>query len=189
MPTKRKLETIEELKERFTRCTITVVTDHTGMGANTLMELRRNMLERDVEYRVVKNTLTYLAADAADKPQIREIVQGPTALAFGYGDPVEAAKALEEYIRVNRSPMAIKGAVMEGRTLSASQVTALSKLPPRAELLARLLGQAQTPLYGLMGQLQAPMYKMLDVLNRPLASLAVLLQQRMEQLKSQEVAG
>ena len=189
MPTKRKIETVEELRERFVRCTIAVATDPTGLGVNTLTELRRKMRERDVEYRVVKNTLTYLAADAADKPQIREIVQGPTALAFGYGDPVETAKALEEYIRVNRSPMAIRGAVMEGRALSPSQVTTFSNLPPRAVLVARLLGQAQAPLYGLAAQLQAPMYRLLGVLNGPLASLAVLLQQRAEQLKSQEVAA
>ena len=186
MPTKKKMDLVEELSEKFTRCTITVATDYTGLNVNTTTELRQKMREKEIEYRVVKNTLTYLAAESANRPQIKQIVQGPTALAFGYKDPVEVAKALEEYIRVNRSTLTIKGAVLDGRTLTPAEVLSLSALPPRIDLVAQLLGQLQLPLVTLMGQLQAPIRGLLTVLNGPLASLAILLQQRAEQLKSQE---
>jgi large subunit ribosomal protein L10 len=189
MPTKKKVEFVEELREKFTRCTITVATDYTGLGVNTMTELRRAMREKQIEYRVVKNTLTYLAADAAERPQIKEIVQGPTALAFGYEDPVDVAKALEEYIRVNRSVLAIRGAVLDGRALSPAEVTMLANLPPRAQLVAQLLGQTQAPLTGLLGRLQAPLYGLLGALNGTLTSFGSVLQQRVEQLKVQGEVG
>jgi large subunit ribosomal protein L10 len=186
MPTQNKVDTVEELREKFTRCTITVATDYTGLPVNTVTELRQRMRERDIEYRVVKNTLTYLAADSANTPQIRDIVVGPTALAFGYKDPVDVAKALDEYIRANRSTLAIKGAVLDGRVLTPDEVVRLSTLPPRSELVAQLLGRVQLPIAALMGQLQAPIGGLINVLNGPLASLSILLQQRAEQLKSQQ---
>ena len=189
MPTKRKRELVEELKEKFNRCTIAVSTDYTGLSVNNMTELRQQMREKDIEYRVVKNTLTYRAADSAEKPQMKDIVHGPTALAFGYGDPVDVTKALEEYIRVNRSPLAIRGAVLEGRTLSAIEVSYLSTLPPRNVLIAQLLGQMQFPLTSLLGQLQAPLRGLVTVLNGPLVSLSILLQRRVEQLKSQEASS
>ena len=177
---------MEELKEKFSRCTITVATNYSGLHGNAMTDLRQKMRENGVEYMVVKNTLAYLAADAAGRPQIKEIVQGPTGLAFGYQDPVETAKALEEYIRVNRSTLAITGAVMDGRTLATAQVVSLAHLPPRIELVGQVLGQAMAPLTSFLGLLQAPMYGLVTVLNGPLVSLSVLLQQRVEQVKSQE---
>ena len=188
MPTKRKMELVEELKGKFNRCTIAVSTDYTGLSVNNMTELRQKMREKDIEYRVVKNSLTYLAADSAEKPEMKEIVQGPTALAFGYAEPADVAKALEEYIRVNRSPLAIRGAVMEGRTLSAREVSYLTTLPPRNVLVAQLLGQMQAPLASLLGQLQAPLRGVVTVLNGPLVSLSILLQRRVEQLSSQDAS-
>jgi large subunit ribosomal protein L10 len=186
MPTQKKADTVEELRDKFARCTIAVATDYTGIDGNTMTDLRRQMQSKNIEYMVVKNTLTYLAADSADRPQIKDIVQGPTALAFGYEDPADVAKALEEYIRVNRSVLAIKGGVLNDRTLSPDEMTSLATLPPKPDLLALLMGQMQAPLSGLMGQLQAPIQGLVTVLNGPVASLSILLQQRAEQLRSQE---
>jgi large subunit ribosomal protein L10 len=185
MPTRKKIDMVEELSDKLARCTIAVATDFTGLSGNMMTELRQNMRDKHVEYRVVKNTITRLAAESASNPQIKEVVQGPTGLAFGYGDPVEVAKALVEYIRVNRSTLAIRGAVLDGHTLTPAQVVSLSNLPPRAQLVAMLLGQIQSPVATLLGQLQAPARSLLAVLNGPVASLAVLLQQRAAQMSSQ----
>jgi large subunit ribosomal protein L10 len=186
MPTQKKIDQVEELRERFARATITVATDHSGQSVNSMTDIRDKMRESNVEYRVVKNTLTYLAADAANNPQIKVIVQGPTALALGYDNPVDVAKALEEYIRVNRSSLTIRGAVLDGKVLSRDQVIALSRLPAKEVLMAQLLGQLQAPINMLVSQLQAPMYRLLGALNGPTSSLAMLLQQRIEQLRAQE---
>ena len=186
MPTKKKINMVEELREKLNRCTIAIATDFTGLSVNTMTELRQKMSEKEIEYRVVKNTLTYLAAEAADRPQIKEIVRGPTGLAFGYKDPVEVAKALEEYIRVNRSSLAIRGAVLDARALTAAETISLSRLPPKPELVSQLLGQLQLPLAAFLGHLQSPMARLLTVLNGPAASLAIVLQRRVAQLSSQE---
>ncbi len=180
---------VEELREKFSRCTIALATDYTGLDVNAMTDLRRQMRDKNIEYMVVKNTIAYLSADSADRPQIKDIVQGPTALAFGYDDPIAVAKAVEEYIRINRSVLAIRGAVLEQRTMTPAEITVLCNLPPKNELVARLLGQAQSPIVALLGQLQAPLRGLQTILNGPLASLAILLQQRAEQLKSQEQSG
>lgn len=189
MPTQKKIDIVDELRDKFTRCTIAVATDYTGLSVNMMTDLRQKMREKNVEYRVVKNNLTYLAADSANRPQIKNVVQGPTALAFGYENPTEVAKALEEYIRVNRSSLAIRGGVMDNRTLTSAEVLSLSTLPPREELIAQLLGQVQSPVARLMGQLQAPISRLAGALSGPLSSLTILLQQRAEQLKSQQGAS
>ena len=185
MPTQKKIDTVDQLTEKFRRCTITVATNYTGLDVNTMTELRQKMRESDVEYRVVKNNLTYLAADAADRPQIKDIVQGPTGLAFGYDDPITVARALGEYIRVNRSPLSIMGAVMDQRTLSSQEVLSLPFLPSKEVLVATLMGRIQTPAASLMAQLQAPMVRLVGTLNGPLTSLAILLQHRVEQMEAQ----
>lgn len=186
MPTQNKVDTVAELRDKLQRCAIAVATDYTGLGVNTMTELRRKMRENNVEYQVVKNTLTYLAAEAAGRPQMREIVQGPTALALGYDDPIRVARALEEYIRVNRSPLTIRGAVMGRRTLTPAEVLSLPTLPSREVLLAQLMGQLQAPVTALTRQLQSPLAGLLNVLNGPVSSLVILLQRRAEQLKAQE---
>ncbi len=185
MPTQKKIDTVAELKEKLERCTVAVATNYTGLNANAMTDVRRKMRESDLEYLVVKNNLTYLAADAAGRPEVKGIVQGPTALAFGYDDPIRVARVLEEYIRVNRSPLSITGAVLERRTLDGRQVLALTSLPSKDVLLATLMARMQSPAATLMAQLQAPMVRLAGTLNGPLASLAILLQRRVEQLEGQ----
>ena len=165
MPTQEKIDRVAALKEKLERCTIAVTTDYTGITVNEMTELRRQMRAAGVEFTIVKNTLMYRASDAAQRPQFKEIVQGPTGIAFGYGDPVEPARALAEYIRVARSPLKIRGGLIDGRVLSSGDVEALAALPSKEVLAARLLGQLQAPISGL-----------LNVLNGPISGLARVLQ-------------
>ena len=185
MPTQKKIDQVEELREKFSSCSIAVATDPTGLNVNAMTDLRLRLREKSVEYRIIKNTLSLLAADQAQRSDIKEIVQGPTGMAFGYDDPVDAAKALTEYIRATRSTLAIRGGALNGRVLSSEEITALSNLPPRDQLVAQLLGQVQAPLSGLLGQLQAPLNGLVNVLNGPILALSMLLQQRADQLRAE----
>ena len=176
MPTIKKQTQVEEIKERLSRCTIAVATGYQGMSAANMTDLRARLREQEIEYRVVKNTLTYLASEAAGRPQLKGIVQGPTVLAFGYDDPQDVAKALADYIRTTRSALAIRGAVMgDGLVLPTSDVTRMANLPSKPLMLATL-----------MGQLQSPMQRLLGVLNGPLRNLDALLQARIQQIESNE---
>ena len=131
-----------------------------------MTELRRRLREQGIEYRVVKNTLTLLAAQELGKERIGEVMQGPTGLAFGYGDEVAVAKSLNSYITTTRSPLVIHGALMESGVITGDQVRNLAILPPREELLARLLGQMQAPVTGLVTVLSAPLRGLVSVLQR-----------------------
>ena len=80
------------MKDKLERCSIALATDYTGITVNQMTELRRQMRAAGVEFTIVKNTLMYRASDAAQRPQVKEIVQGPTAVALGYDDPLDVAR-------------------------------------------------------------------------------------------------
>ena len=173
MPTQEKINRVEELKEQLERSTITFGADYTRTSVNQMVELRRAMRANGLDFTVVKNTLMYLAADQAGRPQVKEIVQGPTAVAFGYDDPSAAAKALADYARANANTFAIRGAVLgDGAPMGADGVNRLATLPPRPQMVALLLAQ-----------MQAPMARLVGALNGPVQNLDNVLRARMRQLE------
>lgn len=177
MPTEKKENAIKDFKEWLDGATIVISTNYTGLSVGEMTVLRRALRAKDVRYKVVKNTLAYRAAEEADQAGIKEIVKGPSAVAFGYGEPTEPAKALADFIRDTRSELSITGAVLDGRVLSAAQVQQLASLPPKDQLIAQLLGQLQGPITGLA-----------NVLNGPLSGLARVLQGQVSKLEEQEAS-
>lgn len=171
MPTEKKRDIVAALTEQFRQCTIAIATDFRGLSASELAVLRQRLRERSVGYRVVKNRLAVLAAREAGMDAFTQLLEGTTGLAFGRQEAAEAAKALDEYIRSTRSSLVIRSAVLDGELLTAAQVTALATLPPKEELLARLMGQMNAPITGIV-----------NVLNGPIQALALVLQRRAEQL-------
>ena len=172
MPTQEKIDRVEELKDRIERSTITFSADCTRTTVNQMTELRRAMRAGGIEFTVVKNTLMYLAADQAGRPQMKDIVQGPSAVAFGYDDPAAAAKTLADYARVNANTFAIRGAVMgDGSALGPDGVTRLATLPPKPQLLAILFAQMQAPMARLVGALNGPIQNLDNVLHARMRQL------------------
>ena len=175
MPTQQKIDRVQDIKGRIERSTIAMTTRYSGISVNQMIELRRAMKAGGVDFTIVKNTLLSLAADGAQKPQLKEIVDGPTAIALGYDDPVEAAKAMADFIRTGGTTLAIIGAVMgDDAAMSSSEFTRLAALPPKPILLAMLLGQ-----------LQSPIARMVTVMNGPLQSMGNLLAARVRQLEEE----
>ncbi len=174
MPTADKVKQVEELADRFSRSAIIITTDYTGLGVAQMTELRRALREKDVEFRVIKNSLALMAADTAGKPEVKQVIDGPTGIAFGYGDAAAPAKALADFIRTTRSALTIRGAEMDGQVLDTRQVQQLASLPGRDELIAHLLSRMQSPISGLV-----------NVLNGPIAGLARVLQQHADNLAEQ----
>ena len=175
MPTQQKIDLVQDIKDRLERSTIVMTANYAGIPVNQMVELRRAMRAGGVEFTIVKNTLLALAADEAQKPQLKEIVNGPTAVAFGYDDPAEAAKAVADYIRTGRSSLTVIGAIMgDGAPMSPSEFTRLAALPPKPILLAMLLGQ-----------LQSPLTRLLTIMNGPLQSMGNVLQARVRQMEEE----
>lgn len=168
MPTESKIKVVDELRGYMEQCTIVVSTDFSGLTVDDMTLLRGALRSKEVQFRVIKNRLAHIAADAVGRPEIKEIIQGPTGVAFGYGDPLEPAKALVDFIRDNRSSLKIRGAVMGDRPLTADEVDSLAKLPAKDVLIGQLLGQMQGPVSGLVYALNAPLSSLARVLQRHL---------------------
>ena len=173
MPTEKKREQVADLAELMRQCTIAISTDFRGLRVTEMTSLRRHLEERSLTYRVVKNRLAALAAKEAGREELAQLLQESTGLTLGYGDPLEAIKALDEHVRATRLRLVVRSAVMDGQLLSGAQITTLASLPSKEVLLARL-----------MAQFQGPLYRLVNILNSPLQGLAYLLQRRAEQIAS-----
>ncbi|MDI3419649.1 MULTISPECIES: 50S ribosomal protein L10 [Streptomyces] len=137
MATSDKVAAVEEITQKLRDSNAAVVTSYTGLTVAQLKQLRRSLGE-NAQYRVVKNTLTKIAANEAGI-QLDEHLQGSTAVAFVTGDPVEAAKGLRDFAKDNPS-LVIKGGVLDGKALSADEIKKLADLESREVLLSKLAG-------------------------------------------------
>ncbi len=181
MPTNKKIKAVDDLAEKLSHVTVAVSTDFSGMSVNAMTALRRHLRDQGVEYRVVKNSLTERAADAIEHPEFQELLQGPTAMAFGYEDPIAPIKALVDYVRVNRLPVVLRAAAIDGRVYRDAQLTTLATLPPKEVLVAQLVGQLSSPITRLASVLNRPLQGLVTVLNGPLQGLTNVLNQRIAQ--------
>jgi len=150
-----KVASAEELASVLARAQSVVVTDYRGLNVMAMTRLRRNLREAGVEYRVVKNSLVHFAAQKANIAGLDPYLAGPTALAFGYQDPVTPAKVLVAFAADNRQ-LVIKAGILSGKLISADEVRALAMLPSRQVLLGRVLGALMAPMTGLASVLGAP---------------------------------
>lgn len=171
MPREKKVEAVKHLAEKLSRCNIAITTDYRGLSVAEMTELRRRLRQGDVEYRVIKNTLARFAAQQAGKEGLTSIIEGPTAIAFGYGDVTEPAKALIDYIRSSKAKLKIRGGLLDQRVLSAAEVTALATLPPKEVLIAKLMAGMQGTILALVQVLNATLIGFLNVLNGRIAQL------------------
>ncbi|MBI4200902.1 MAG: 50S ribosomal protein L10 [Chloroflexi bacterium] len=181
MPTAKKVQAIEQLSEKLRKSSVAVATDFTGLTGGAMTELRRHLRARGIEYRVIKNTLTERAADAAGRTVVKEVLGGPTGLALGYGDPIQPIKVLVDYVRANRIPLVLRAAVVDGRVFQGGQLEALTVLPSRERLGGQLVGQLAAPMVRLVSVLNLPLAQMVNVLDSPLRGLAAVLRQRIAQ--------
>ena len=156
-----KAAAVAELVQAFTGSSAAVLTEYRGLTVKQLSELR-TALGADTTYSVVKNTLTKIAAQDAGLSGVDALLEGPTAVAFIGGEPVEAAKALRDFARAHPA-LVVKGGVMDGRALSADEVRTLADLESREVLLAKMAG-------ALLASLSNAVY----LLNAPLAQAARL---------------
>jgi large subunit ribosomal protein L10 len=168
----KKAELIDLIREKLDRADIVIATDYRGLTVAEISKLRHQLREQGIEYRVVKNTLAGFAAAAAGKPDLSELLQGPTALAFGCGDVVQPAKALLAYQRSSETTLSIKGGLLAGKLLMPEDMVDLAKLPPKEELIGRFVGLVQSPVS-----------RFLIVLNGSLRNLIGVLQARIRQFE------
>jgi len=134
-----KAEIVQELSARFATAKLAVLADYRGMTVGSLQQLRQELRKGAATIKVAKNTLLNRAVEGTPFESLRDQLKGNTALALTDADPVAPAKILVKFAKDNPK-LVIKSAVLEGKLLSADDLTALSKLPGINELRAQLLG-------------------------------------------------
>ena len=171
MPTQEKIDKVAELKEVLNSATCLISTNYSKMTGNMAVQLRNKLREQEIKFVVVKNRLSYIAADEIGKPEIKEITKGPSGIVVSSGDPVNAAKAVHDFIESENTTVSITGGILDGKILTPEEVVSLAKLPGRNELIAQLLGQLQNPAVGFVRVINAPITGLVTVLQRRIESL------------------
>lgn len=152
---------VAEIVESFNDSAGAVLTEYRGLTVKELQNLRRS-LGANANYAVVKNTLAKIAANQVGITGFDDLLTGPTAIAFINGDVVEAAKGLRDFAKANPT-LVIKGGVLDGNILDASEIAKLADLESREVLLGKLAG-------AMLASLSQAVY----LLNAPLAQAARL---------------
>jgi large subunit ribosomal protein L10 len=165
----KKAQMVSNLVDDLSRSTIIIATNYQGLLAKQMADLRNALAKAGVGYHVVKNTLACRAADQAGKPRLRDIIEGPVALALGHNDAVSTVKTLNQYIKSSALSVQIRGALLGDRILPPDEVATLASLPAREVLISKLLGQ-----------LQAPVATLHNILSYPLQGLLTVLQNRVQ---------
>jgi large subunit ribosomal protein L10 len=133
-----KAAAVAELTDEFRSSNGAVLTEYRGLTVAQLKQLRVSLGD-DVNYAVVKNTLTKIAAKDAGVDTFDSLLEGPSAIAFIKGDPVVAAKGLRDFAKANPL-LVIKGGVLDGKALGSDEISKLADLESREVLLAKLAG-------------------------------------------------
>ncbi len=140
-----KAAAVAQIADRFRESNAAVLTEYRGLTVAQLKELR-TALRGNATYAVVKNTLTQVAAKEAGVEGLDAQLAGPSAIAFVTGDPVAAAKGLRDFAKAHPA-LVIKGGVLDGRPMTAEEITKLADLESREVLLAKLAGAMKASLY------------------------------------------
>ena len=153
----QKAAVVEEVAAQIKESEAVFAVDYRGISVPQAAELRVKLNEAGARFRVVKNTLTLLAADRAGAEALKEVLDGPTAFTFVTaegGDVALAAKALAQFRR-ETDLLEFKGGVMNGEVLTAEQIGELSRLPSLDVLHGQLVGVIASPITGLVRGLNA----------------------------------
>jgi large subunit ribosomal protein L10 len=143
-----KQQVVTEIAEKLRASKSTIVVDYRGLTVSEATELRKNLREAGVEFKVYKNSLTRRAAESAEMAELNEFLTGPNAIAFSNEDVVAPAKVLNDFAK-NHEALEIKAGVIEGKLVTLDEVKAIATLPSREGLLSMLLSVLQAPIRNL----------------------------------------
>jgi large subunit ribosomal protein L10 len=159
-----KNEVVEHYSGVFKANPSVVLVEYKGLTVKELEGLRSNLRDADTELKIVKNTLLRIAAKDTEIEQITDLLSGPTAIAVCEKDPTAAAKVFVKSVK-DHPLLKIKGGIVEGNVVGVDEITALSKLPSRPEMMAQLLGALSSPMSNLLGSLIQMQTKLLYALE------------------------
>ena len=165
MPTDTKRQAVAELTDLLRSSSAMAVVDYRGLKVSEMQAVRRTLRDSGVRLHIAKNRLLKIAADEADRADLKAALTGPTALATIDGDEAAMAKALADALRPYSRVVSVRGGMLGATAIDASQLTRLATLPSRDQLLARAVGGMASPLTGMANVLAGNLRAFANVLN------------------------
>ncbi len=154
MPNAHKEHTVAGLRELIAGSKGAILTDYRGLTVAEVTTLRKKLRDSNAEYHIVKNTLFKLALGGKISPELEKLLVGPTAIVFAQDDIVAPAKAILDFAVAAKKPdVKVKGGYLDGKVYDVAQVTSISKLPPKPQIIAQLIGTLNGPVASLVGTL------------------------------------
>ncbi len=165
MPTDTKRQAVAELADLLRTSSAIAVADYRGLKVSDMQSVRRTLRESGVQLHIAKNRLLKIAADEADRAELKPMLTGPTALATIDGDEAAMAKALADAFRPYSRVVTMRGGMLGSSAIDASQLTRLATLPSREVLLGKIAGGMAAPMTGMAGVLAANLRNLVGVLS------------------------
>lgn len=159
-----KAETVAAVHEKFKNAKMAIATEFRGLTVGKMTQLRREIREVSGEYQVIKNTLVRRALEGTVYGDLERLLEGPNGWVFAYDDPVLLSKTLFKFVDANEK-LTIKGAMFEGELMDPGTVKALSQMPSKPELQAKLLALMQAPATYLVRLIQEPALRIVRLLD------------------------
>jgi len=149
MPSKENLKPkqalVDEIGEKMEKAAGVVVIDYIGISVDEANRMRVKLRESGVDYKVYKNTLVRRAIEGTPSESLVDVLEGPSAFAFGYEDATMPARVLDRVIKEYKK-MEFKAGLIEGVFYDADGIKQIALIPPREALIARFLGSVQSPI-------------------------------------------
>lgn len=152
-----KKEILQDLIEKLKESKGVVLTDYKGMNVSQISSLRNELKEKNVEFKVFKNTLMEKASEELNVKDLTKDLIGCTAIAFCSDDGVTPARLLKEYFKKNKIDLKIKSGLIDGRVFSPEKIMEIASLPSKDVLIAQMINGVKSPLYSLVFVLQGPL--------------------------------
>ena len=165
MPTDEKRQAVTELAEMLRSSSAMAVADYRGLKVSEMQTVRRTLRDGGVQLHVAKNRLLKIAADEADRTELKPLLSGPTALVTTSGDEAALAKALADALRPYARTVTVRGGMLGNQAIDAGQLTRLATLPTRDVLLGKVAGGMAAPMTGMAAVLAANLRNLVGVLS------------------------
>ena len=188
MPNEKNIQQVQEIRERFQKSDVLILTEYQGLTVAEVNELRRQLSAAEVQYKVFKNSLINVVANELKVEGIEPYLRSTTAVAMS-NDPATPSKILRDFSRQHQN-LKIKGGILGQRVIDAAGVEALINMPSKTELMAKVLGGLKAPIFGLVSVLHqgSPLTGLVNVLNGSVRQITTVLQAIAEQKKAAEQA-
>lgn len=141
----RKKALVSEISDKLSKATSVVLVDYMGINVDEATELRTKCREQGIEYKVYKNKLFKRASEGTQFEGVSKDLAGPNAFAFSYDDPTICARVLNDFAK-NSKKFELRSGVVDGVYYEKDGIEKIAKIPPRDELLAKLLGSIKSPI-------------------------------------------